>query len=231
MKKYSHLFFDLDHTLWDYERNSEATLRILYDQFSLNQNSTFSIEEFILKFTEVNEKLWDLYHIGKIGQDDIRKERFKSVFNSLGLNFDGTEEFSAEYIAECPKMGATLPGAIELLEYLSGTYKLNIITNGFVDIQEIKLNTSGLYKYFDKIVISGHTDYRKPDREIFLHALNETNGKPETSVMIGDSLESDIRGAKNVPMDQVFFNPKKTTNSEEVTYEINHLLELKTLGF
>ncbi len=231
MSNYKHLFFDLDHTLWDYERNSEATLRLLYDQFALSQSSLFTIDEFIRKFTEVNERLWDLYHIGKINQDHIRKERFRIVFNSLRLEFDSIEEFSTEYIAECPKMGMTLPGAIELLEHLTGNYELHIITNGFVDIQDIKLKTSGLDKYFDQVIISGHTNYRKPDREIFLHAMSETNAQPETSIMIGDSLESDIRGAKNVPMDQVFFNPKMTSHQEEVTYEISNLLEMKALGF
>ena len=184
-----------------------------------------------MKFKLVNDQLWNLYHSGQIDQGHIRKERFKSIFSSLGFEFDATNDLSTEYIAECPKMGNTLPGAIELLEHLIENYQLSIITNGFAEIQHTKLSASGLDKYFDEIIISSHTNFRKPDREIFLHALEKARAHSKSSIMIGDNLESDIRGAKNVPMDQVFFNPKEIRHDEEVTFEITSLLELKTMGF
>ena len=128
-------------------------------------------------------------------------------------------------------MGNTIDGAIELLESLQTKYELHIITNGFPEVQYVKLSTSGLDSFFGEVVISSHTAYRKPDKRIFDHALGLTNGKANTSVMVGDSLESDILGAKNVPMDQVFFNPKMISHDVEVTYEIKALSEMITFGF
>jgi putative hydrolase of the HAD superfamily len=231
LKNYSHLFFDLDHTLWDYERNSQATLAELYDKYGIKLKSDINQEDFVTEFTSVNDQLWDDYHSGKIDQAFIRRHRFVKIFKNLGYEFSFTAEISLEYINECPKKGFTLPGAIELLDHLHGKYEMLIITNGFEDIQHIKMSTTGLDKYFRHIIISGHTGFRKPEKEIFHHALEISGGEPSSSIMIGDSLESDIRGAKNVPMDQVYFNPNGFKHNEDITFEIRDLLEMKELGF
>jgi len=230
LKRYTHLFFDLDHTLWDYNRNSAIILEQLYIKYRLSKTTDFTIEQFLECFHETNEELWDRFHVGEISKEDIRVSRFETVFKKLGdYRFLFTKEFSDEFIRECPAKGHVIPGALELLDYLSGVYELHIITNGFEDIQHIKLSTTGLEQYFDKIFISGIVGYRKPERGIFIHALNKTGGLPVTSLMIGDSLEGDIKGAKSVPMDQVYFNPKRKPHTEDVTHEIQELLELKYL--
>ena len=229
MKKYTHLFFDLDHPLWDYDQNSADTLKQLYKKYQLAKITNFSLDELIRCFNEINEGLWVKFHLGEISKDEIRRSRFNLVFKLLGgYSFIFTDEFSEEYIRECPTKGHLIPGALELLDYLSGNYELHIITNGFEDIQHIKLSTTGLDHFFDQIFISGLVGYRKPEKEIFTHALNITKALSSTSLMIGDSLESDIVGAKSVPMDQVYFNPKRTAHNEKVTHEIQKLLQLKS---
>lgn len=231
MKKYTHLFFDLDHTLWDYERNSEATLLQLYDEYNLLQVASFSASDFVKCFTKTNDQLWDRFHSGQIDQDYIREKRFPQIFKEFDQEFDFSKRMSDEYIGRCPSMGYIFPGALELLDHLNGRYELHIITNGFADIQDIKLSTTGLENYFGEIVISGNTGFRKPQKEIFQYALDKTGADHRSSIMIGDSIESDIQGAKNANMDQVLFNPKSTPHSEQVTYEIKELMQLKDLGF
>ena len=127
-------------------------------------------------------------------------------------------------------MGHVIPGALEILEYLGSSYRMHIITNGFSDIQHIKLSTTGLEKYFDQIIISSVTQYRKPDKEIFDLAFERAGASPESSLMIGDSLISDMKGAKNALVDQVYYNPNRIPHNEEITYEIHHLSELKEIG-
>ncbi|MEQ9425508.1 MAG: YjjG family noncanonical pyrimidine nucleotidase [Cyclobacteriaceae bacterium] len=228
MKRYTHVFFDLDHTIWDYERNSVATLTDLYDRYKLNEQTDQTLQSFIKTFSIVNDELWHGFHLGTISKDEIRERRFHQVFNQMGMNnVEFIPEFSNAYIKECPTKGFVIPGAIELLDYLKGKYQLHIITNGFEDIQHIKMSTTGMDKYFDEIIISGLVGYRKPQRQIFNIALERTGGRRKSSIMIGDNLNSDVIGARNAEIDQVYFNPNALEHQERITYEIRELIELK----
>lgn len=230
MKKYKHLFFDLDHTLWDYENNSRDTLTDLYATFELNKFNKFSVHIFLDKFEEINNHLWQLFNQGKIDKDYIRSERFAKIFEALGLQKkDVPDSFGDLYLSFCPAKSKVIPFAYEILDYLKDRYQLHIITNGFNDIQMTKLNSSRLTPYFTVVVDSDSTGFKKPQKEIFLHAMEKTKASIEDCIMIGDNLLTDILGAKNAAMDQVYFNPNAQLHQVDVTYEVSSLQELKQI--
>ncbi len=227
-KKYSCIFFDLDHTLWDYETNSKETLEELYDQYDLKKNGVNSFNEFHLRFQEINGKLWELYDTGKIDSSVIRKERFKQIleiFNSFDEKLN--QDLSHDYLMICPKKGNLMPSAIHALEYLkSRSYKLSIITNGFEEIQHLKLASGNLENYFDHIITSQKAGHRKPAQEIFQFALQAHNIQNHDAVMVGDNLITDIGGAKNAGIDAVYYNPEGIPHIETMHHEISRLDEL-----
>lgn len=227
MTSYKSIFFDLDHTLWDYEGNSRDTLLDLYDDFELEKNGVSSSQDFFIQFKRVNTELWDLYDTGKIDSEVIRRERFKQVLEA----FDAYEEklsqdISYEYLHACPKKNKLIPNALETVEYLAGKYSLTIVTNGFEDIQHTKLKSNDLYKYFDHVITSQRAGAKKPSREIFDFALNTNTILAQQAIMIGDNLKTDIAGARNASIDTVFFNPESSQHAEVVNHEISGLKEL-----
>ncbi len=229
MKKYKHLFFDLDETLWDYKANAHETLIELYEQFNLGSNSDLNVEDFVAEFFRTNEELWRKYDKRLIVKDQIRQDRFPLIFERLGV--DGHKDIDVEalqknFIYESPKKGKLIDHAAEILITLSKHYSMHIITNGFEEIQTTKLKYSGIEKYFQQVITSERAHAQKPDPDIFLFALEAVKANISESVMIGDNLVSDIQGARGVGMDQVFFNPDKRNHDLEVTHEINYLFEL-----
>ncbi|MDN5203286.1 YjjG family noncanonical pyrimidine nucleotidase [Fulvivirgaceae bacterium BMA10] len=230
MNQYKHLFFDLDHTLWDFERNSQETLLELHDSFELNKFGDFSKKEFLAVFKTINGNLWKLYDQGLVGREKLRNERFTMVFDALGISDKSmSEEFSDIYLSSCPKKSNVFPFAIEVLDYLKEVYSLHIITNGFEDIQDTKLKSAGLNNYFDQVITSESTRFKKPQKEIFEYAMQMTGASKQDCVMIGDNLETDIKGAKAADIDHILFNPEAFEHNESVTHEINCLSELKSL--
>lgn len=230
LSKYKHIFFDLDHTLWDYDTNASQSLFELFEKHRLDKLDRFSKEDLAKTFFEVNYDLWDLYNVGKIQRPDIRERRFPAIFERLGANrADVPLTFELEYVSLAPTKSGTFDGAHDILEYLSERYELHIITNGFDDIQATKLESSKLDHFFDVIITSETTAYRKPDKEIFELAMDRAGALLEQSIMIGDNLESDIRGAKNIGMDHVWFNPIKSTSQDSIQHEIQNLIELKSI--
>src|SRR4051812_47239853 len=188
MKSYKCILFDLDHTLWDYETNSEVTLRALFSQFGLQQRGITSFKFFFETFTRVNTGLWDLHDRGLIGQDVIRLQRFNKVFTEAGLeDYRLSLEFSEEYLRELPKQSNLLPFAKDTLEYLAAKYPMVIVTNGFDEIQGTKLNSGGIRHHFSNIVTSQRAGNKKPSRQIFDFALNEIGHMCADSIMIGDN--------------------------------------------
>ncbi len=228
MTKYRHLFFDLDHTLWDYERNASETLSELFDQHFLADELNTRKEDFIAKYHMVNDELWNKHDIGLIDKSQIRKERFSAIFNHFGSN-DQTKAkaLSREFLEECPKKGHIFPFVIDALQYLKDKYTLHVITNGFKDMQAVKMRTSGIDHFFQQIIISEEVGYKKPQTEIFNFALAKAGAGNYEAVMIGDNLIVDIAGARNARIDQVFFNPKRKPFNDQVTYHINCHSELK----
>jgi putative hydrolase of the HAD superfamily len=232
MKTYSHILFDLDHTLWDFEKNSEETLLTLYDQFELASFGKFDCDSFYRKYKFINTRLWDLYNKGRIKQAELRESRFTKTLTGLGLEpHQVPRGISDAYMALCPTKKAVFPFTYEVLEYLHPKYGLHIITNGFKEVQHIKMNSSNLHPYFREIVTSECCGYKKPDRRMFEHLLERINVKPEECLMVGDNYECDIEGARDAGIDQVFFNPEgiRKKRSPKPTYEISCLSQLKEM--
>ena len=227
-----HIFFDLDHTLWDFDRNSEEVLQEMYHEFDFGVLTNESFATFIDVFREVNGKLWEMFNHNKIEKFFIRKRRFELVFNAFDVPANDVPENLGEiYLSRCPQKTHLLPYTKEILEYLKSTtkYRLHILSNGFGDVQETKLKQSGIFDYFEVVVNSESTGYKKPDRRIFDYALNQANANLDNSVMIGDNLKTDIAGARNIGMKHIFFNPQQLEHYHQVDFEINHLKELEVL--
>lgn len=221
-----HIFFDLDHTLWDYEANSGETLAELYTKYKLGDwHVTF--DAFLNKFTVINEDLWDQFHDGLISKDVIRKDRFPAVMNALKIDSkDLAENMQVEYINVCPTKPHLVDGAKEILDAMQGKYELHIITNGFDEIQGVKLSSGKIDHFFNHVISSGMVGFQKPNREIFDYALNLANATPSNSVMVGDNPLSDIEGAYLAGIDQIFYNPNKLECKIKPTLEVTSLREL-----
>ncbi|MCX2742968.1 YjjG family noncanonical pyrimidine nucleotidase [Mangrovivirga sp. M17] len=227
-KSYKHVFFDLDHTLWDFQVNSHVTLKELFFEFGLCDLGDFLVDEFISVFEEVNFELWDLYNKNLVDKETIRDVRFKRALSRLGVEEKAIPEMlGKEYLLRCPTKPAVIKFTFEILDYLKEKYNLHIITNGFKETQATKLKHSGLNDYFRSVVTSECTGYKKPHLEIFRFALENVEALPEESLMIGDNLEADVKGAMQYNVDAVYFNPEKVRHNSEVSYEISCLSQLK----
>jgi len=217
--KYSHLFFDLDNTLWDFNANSYDALYIAMGKMDL-LNRIGDYERYFSIYYEVNERLWDLYRDNKITKNILRGLRFEE---SLELNYTPMPGFgdsiNEAYLTEMPRQLKLVPGAIVVLDYLHHNYRMSIITNGFREVQVDKLIQSGLRKYFDKVFISEEVGAQKPHKKIFEHAVKSMNAPKKRSLMIGDSWDADIVGAKQFGIDQIYYCPlpAKLPSSEDIT--------------
>ena len=230
MKTYRHLFFDLDHTLWDFETNATETLHQLFHDYELARHGTFTLPQFAARYNEVNHALWRLYQANKIGQQQLRDIRFVRTLTKLGVaEADLPADISARFTSILPRKSAVFPHTHEVLAYLKNKgYHLHLITNGFEDVQHIKLASSKLTDYFEAVITSEASGCLKPDPRMFAHALERTGATAAESLMIGDNLECDVLGAYNAGIDQVYFNPAKRRHFIEITYEISSLDELRT---
>ena len=226
--KYRHLFFDLDHTLWDFEKNATETLHTLYERHDFARFGTFTVEELISVYSDINHALWRLYQNNKITQQQLRDVRFVRTLTRLGVPEEQIPaNISAEFTNILPLKSAVFPYTHEVLDYLKPNYRLHLITNGFNDIQAIKLASSNLTHYFEEVITSEHSGHLKPDPRMFQHALERTGATAAESLMIGDNLECDVLGAYNAGIDQVYFNPDKRRHFNQITHEISCLSELK----
>jgi len=231
MKQYRHLFFDLDHTLWDFEQNSANTLRILYDELQLSERGIEPFEHFRVIYEGHNERLWERYRKGFIRRDALR---WKRMWHTL-LDFKIGDEKLAHamsdiYLRHLPNQKLLLPFAAEVLDYCKKKeYHIHLITNGFEITQWQKMRQSGIDHYFNAVITSEGSNSLKPHREIFQYAMDLTGAGVAESLMIGDTLEVDVLGAQQFGMDQVYFNPAGTQHEATVTYEISCLSELKNI--
>lgn len=229
-KTYKHIFFDLDHTLWDFDRNAEETLQELYGTYGLEALGISSADDFIQIYTRNNHQLWADYHLGKIDKQTLRETRFKKTFLDLGLAPELIPlAFEDDYVRMCPYKPHLFPYAHEVLQYLQGKYTLHLISNGFKEATTVKVSNTDLAKYFQNIVISELVGVNKPDKAIFTHAINLAGAEIENSIMIGDSLEADVYGALSFGMDAIYFNPMNLPKPEDVPLQIHSLKELLLL--
>lgn len=227
-KKYKHLFFDLDRTLWDFEKSAKEAFAELYIKHKLDRFGIASHEEFHIKFTKHNNILWDLYREGKMAKELLVWKRFFDTLGEYGVyNEELSKKLGNDYVYISPRKVNLFPYAIEILEYLQPRYQLHIITNGFLEVQKIKLSTSKLDQFFETMVTSEEAGVKKPHPEIFEYALNQSGAETCQSLMIGDDYEVDILGAREVGMDQVFFDPGEAFPLNGCTFKIRELIELK----
>lgn len=221
-----HIFFDLDHTIWDFDRNAQETLLELYEAYQLKALGLNSVD-FIERYTANNHSLWQQYHLGEITKEKLRQDRFRNTFLELGVKPELIPiEFEEDYVRISPTKTNLFEGAEKVLTYLQNKYDLHIISNGFKETTLTKMDLCGLNPYFTNVIISEDVGINKPDRLIFEHAITKADAKIEESIMIGDSLEADIRGAQNFGMKAIFFNPLNIAQPEDVEWQISHLEEL-----
>ncbi|WP_299519345.1 YjjG family noncanonical pyrimidine nucleotidase [Winogradskyella sp.] len=221
-----HVFFDLDHTLWDFDKNSGLTFKKI---FELNHIDV-RLNEFLEVYEPINLNYWKLYREERISKSDLRYGRLKDAFNAIKVDVDDTtiNQLSILYIEYLTTFNHLFEGASEVLDYLRDKYELHIITNGFEEAQERKLKNSNIRHYFKTITNSEMVGVKKPNPKIFNFALDIANANAEESIMIGDSLEADIEGADRVGMNTIFFNVRKQSLS--IPYKaIDQLIEIKTL--
>jgi putative hydrolase of the HAD superfamily len=229
MSPYKHIFFDLDRTIWDFDRNSGETIKELFFKYQLDR-SIGDPENFIQVYHEVNLELWSYYRRGEMTKDILRTKRFRMSLAHFGITDDElAEKIGDEYLANSPTKTLLIPHAREILDYLLPAYHLHIITNGFLTTQQIKLKNCELEPYFQSLTTSEVVGHNKPRPEIFHQALSAVNARKKESLMIGDDLEVDILGARKYGIDQVFLNRDGVVHNDPVTFEFESLLELKDI--
>ena len=218
------VFFDLDHTLWDFDKNSEMA----FDRIFKNKFPEIRIQDFIEKYAPINQACWKLYQNDQITHIELRYNRLKFSFDALNVEIsdENINEIANDYIDYLTDNNHLFDGAIEILEYLKPKYKLHIITNGFANVQEKKINNALLSSYFNTITNSELAGVKKPNSIIFDYAVNSAKASKGNSIMIGDCLDADVNGALNAGLDAIFFNEKKIEAPNNIK-QINHLLELK----
>ena len=229
--KYKHLFFDLDHTLWDFDANAKSTLTDLYALFELDTKVAAPFDDFYRKYLYHNEILWGIYHNGLISADDLKWKRMWRTLLDFKIGDEVlSRQLSAKFLELLPTKKILFPHTTELLDYLlDKKYTLHLITNGFEKTQWSKITNSGLAKYFTHMITSETSNSLKPKKEIFEYAMNKAGASLKESIMIGDNLEADIQGAINAGMDSVFVNHINATSHLQPTYTIYHLKELESI--
>ena len=198
MHNITDIFFDLDHTLWDFEKNSALTFKKILAE----NNVTVNFDRFLEVYVPINLEYWRLFREEKISKTELRYQRLAKTFTILEFEVsdDLINHLAEQYITHLSNFNYLFEYTLELLENLKGNYKLHIITNGFRDVQQRKIKASGIYDYFEHIIDSESVDVKKPNPKIFNHALQLANVASENAMMIGDSFEADIKGALAVNM-------------------------------
>ena len=227
-KKYTHLFFDLDNTLWDFKTNSMYAMQETFRLLDLEKKGV-GFDHFFNTYCLHNDSLWAAYRKKEVTKKELTQQRFQLTFDSLGIDNVDALMMNDIYLKEMPKQSHLIDGAREILNYTkSKGYRLFIITNGFKEVQYEKLKQSGLQNYFEKVFISEVIKMPKPGREIFEYAIKSSNAKKKSSLMIGDDLDVDIRGALNFGIDAIYYNhlkESKRTSVEDIKV-IDSLKEL-----
>lgn len=226
MEHITDVFFDLDHTLWDFDANSVLSFKKIFGQY----HPTIDTSTFIEIYAPINQACWKLYQVDKITHEELRYSRLRQTFDILNYTISDQEIdlISHLYIEFMPDNNQLFDGAIEILNYLQPKYNLHIITNGFAEVQGKKISKSGLGGYFKTITNSEMAGVKKPHRSIFEFALSLAKVRKENAIMIGDCIDADVRGAIDFGMQAILFDEKKSHSVEGIK-TINHLLELKNI--
>jgi len=230
LHNFKHIFLDLDRTLWDFEKNSTAELTYLFTKYQLQQKGISLVDEFIKIYKNINDQCWALYRENKLSKQELRSVRFLKTLDYFGIaNDELAENIGLDYIANSPKRTALIEGCLELLDYLTPKYELHIITNGFEEVQHEKLLNSQINSYFNQIITSEAAGCKKPKTEIFNYALKNAGAQRAESVMIGDDLNTDIKGAVDFKMNAIYFNPNAKKHDFNLLGDVSHLLEITAI--
>lgn len=220
-----HIFFDLDHTLWDFEKNSNLTFKHLLKKYNIQIN----LNDFLAVYSPINFDYWKLYREEKVTKSVLRYGRLKDTFDTLNykISDDLIDVLAIAYIDILPTNNYLFEGAVELLDYLQPKYNLHIITNGFEGVQNLKLERSGIKKYFDKIITSEAVGVKKPNPKVFNYALDLARTKADNCYMVGDNLEADIIGAIKCGIPSIHFNLENEFFEDNNYISVSNLLEIK----
>lgn len=220
-----HVFFDLDHTLWDFEKNSDLAFKKVFGK----QNITIDLNSFLTVYKPLNLQYWKLYREEKISKEELRYGRLKNTFDAVNyaITDDLIDVIAVEYIDFLPDFNHLFDHTFEILEYLKDKYQLHIITNGFEEIQIKKMESSNILHYFNSVITSESVGVKKPNPKVFYHALEVANAKKENSIMIGDNIEADVLGAINIGMQAIHCNFEQEKVVDLNIISIASLLELK----
>ncbi len=230
MKKYKHLFFDWDNTLWDLSTNMRIALAEIYRLYSLDKYFT-DFEQFFGLYYSRNTELWELYPKGLITRTEMNRERFLFPLRQVGID-DGefALKLNDDFLQICASQTNLCAGVKETFDYLCKKYNLYVISNGYSKIQQIKIECSGLKPYLKQVFVSDIVGYYKPDRRIFEHSLKYVNARKTESVMIGDNFDSDIVGAKAFGIDQIYVSLEQNADLPfEPTMTIKSINELTNI--
>ncbi|MGM0529923.1 MAG: YjjG family noncanonical pyrimidine nucleotidase [Bacteroidota bacterium] len=229
MRSYKHIFFDLDRTIWDFETNAMEAFQEIFAHHNLS--CIFQdFETFLSVYKKHNAQLWEKYRDGGIKKKDLKYTRFHLTLMEFGKDdLKLAKQLGEDYMNISARKTHLLPHSHDVLSYLQSKYFLYIITNGFHDVQLKKIENSDLRKYFEKIITSEMAGVQKPHEQIFRYALKQANASIEEAIMVGDDIEGDIKGARDIGLDQIFFNPDGKSHYIEPTFEIRSLKELKTI--
>ncbi|MBK8341736.1 MAG: noncanonical pyrimidine nucleotidase, YjjG family [Flavobacteriales bacterium] len=231
MKKYRHIFFDLDHTLWDLRTNSRETLHELFIELDLERSGVPDADALITVYEDINADLWRRYEAGRIPKEVLRVLRFRNTLMSFGVTGSrSAERLAHEFLERCPRKGRLNPGVLALLDALIPHHALHVITNGSLEVQQVKLRSSGISDLFQVVLTSEQAAAAKPDPRIFHKALDLAGASAGESLMVGDDPRNDIEGARGVGMDQAHYvvAPEESPASGS-TYRFAHFDELRDL--
>ena len=223
--KIEHVFFDLDHTLWDFEKNSDLTFHKLFKDYSID----LEVSSFLAVYKPINLKFWRLYREEKISKEYLRYQRLKEAFDVV--NYDASDDLinvlAIKYIEIMPNFNHLFEGTFDILDYLKEKYQLHIITNGFEEVQSRKMKSSNIDHYFNQVITSESVGVKKPNPRVFEYALNIANASKENSIMIGDSIEADIEGALNFGLKAIHCDFENTGDINTLFDTVNSLSDLK----
>ncbi len=222
--KIKDVFFDLDHTLWDFDKNSELAFHKIFKE----NHPSIDVKLFVAIYAPINQACWKLYQVDKMSHEELRYRRLKDSFDAMNytISDEDIHQMSVDYITYLPENNILFEGAQEVLDYLNSKYTLHIITNGFAEVQYKKITNSGISDYFTTITNSEMAGVKKPHPQIYQHALTVANASKESSVMIGDCIDADVRGALEFGIEAIHFNPEKKA-IPLTTHSISKLVELK----
>lgn len=228
-KKYKHIFFDLDNTLWDFKQNSHRAMQLAFQEFKITEKSQVGFESFFEVYSVHNHLLWKQYRNGNVAKTELIVKRFSNTFEDLNIKGVSPDDINKFYLQAMPGSNVLVNGALDVLLYLKKkNYALYIITNGFKEVQYLKLKGSGILPFFDKVYISEVIKNNKPAKEVFEYAVKSANAKKKQSIMVGDDWEADILGALNSGIDAVYYSENKNEN-ETKAYPKNKLYRIGML--